>query len=405
MDEEIRKIQNPNKYYLALEKLKSGKTKIINPKNKKLILKFLEDAELGRTILKGQKKKIQPGRLHRMLGLLLNMDHLWFKKPFDEVNEDDMNYFVLNLERGIIKSNRGKPYTWETQSTIKKFIRKYYKYLFGENQFYPRLVQFIDTSTRIPEIKAISKDECDKLIGNTSKLTYRFMIAVLFDSGARIEEFYNLKQSDFSKTNEVYKIRIRISKSRPRTINLPLYSAIISEYFKANSFQPNEFVFKPNYGTIRKYLNRLGKELLSKNISPHTLRHGSATYYANFVSRYQLCYRYGWAASSKMPDRYIDMNGLVDDEVVLKITGTKIVKTEKENKELKSKLDVMNSTMLEMIQKQEELEKQVEIRRLEGSVLSETWKEEKSDSELFAFLKDRKDVVKSLKQIMELLDK
>lgn len=142
----------------------------------------------SRSLLKGQKKKIQPGRLHRMLGLMLNMDALQFKKPFDEVTKDDMNHFVLNLKRGIITSKHGKPYTWETQSTIKKFIRKYYKYLFGENQFYPKLVQFIDTSTNIPEIRALSKDECDKLIENTSKVVYRFMIAVLFDSGARIEE-------------------------------------------------------------------------------------------------------------------------------------------------------------------------------------------------------------------------
>lgn len=206
MNEEIRRVQNPNKYYSALDRLKSGKTKILVPKNKNLILKFLEDAELGRTILKGQKKKIQPGRLHRMLGLMLNMDNLWFKKPFDEINEEDMNHFILNLERGIITSKYGKPYTWETQSTIKKFIHKYYKYLFGKNQFYPKLVQFIDTSTKISEIRALSKDECDKLIENTSKLVYRFMIAVLFDSGARIEEFYNLKQSDFSKKEEkIYK--------------------------------------------------------------------------------------------------------------------------------------------------------------------------------------------------------
>ena len=81
------------------------------------------------------------------------------------------------------------------------------------------------------------------------------------------------------------------------------------------------------------------------------------------------------------------------------------MKGEKENKELKDKLNVMNSEMVEMMQKQEELEKQVEIRRLESNVVSETGNVGKSDEELLAFLKERKDVVKSLKQIMELLDK
>lgn len=153
MEEEIRKLQNPNKYYAALEKLKSGKTPLLIEENKNLIIKFLEDAELGRTILKGQKRKIKPGRLQRMLGLLLKMDREWLKKPFDEVSEEDMNTFILNLERGAIKSSKGTSYTGETQSTIKKFIRKYYKYLLGENETYPKIVRFIDTSTNIPEIK------------------------------------------------------------------------------------------------------------------------------------------------------------------------------------------------------------------------------------------------------------
>ena len=120
MVEEIRRLQNPDKYYNALEKLRIGKTVILVPENKELILQFLHDAEIGRTILKGQKRKINSGRLQRMLGLLLKMDREWLKKPFNEVSEDDMNNFILNLERGIIRSSKGEPYTWETQSTIKK---------------------------------------------------------------------------------------------------------------------------------------------------------------------------------------------------------------------------------------------------------------------------------------------
>ena len=85
MAEDIVRLQNPEKYYVALEKLRSGKTKVLIPENRALILQFLRDAELGRTILKGQKKKIMPGRLQRMLGLLLKMDQQWFKKKFDEV--------------------------------------------------------------------------------------------------------------------------------------------------------------------------------------------------------------------------------------------------------------------------------------------------------------------------------
>jgi len=405
MEQEIIRLQNPDKYYNALEKLRTGKTNVSIPENKDLILQFLHDAEIGRTILKGQKRKIKPGRLQRMLGLLLKMDKEWLKKPFNEVSEDDMNNFILNLERGIIRSSKGKPYTWETQSTIKKFIRKYFKYLLGEGENYPKLVQFIDTSTRLLEVKSLSKQENDRLIENSSKLIYRFILAVLYDSGARIEEFYNIKKSDIIKENGIYKVRIRISKTKPRTINLPLYPKIIDDYLDVHNFDEDDFLCKINYGTLRKHLNRIGKQFLKRSISPHTFRHGSATYYANYLNRYQISYRYGWSASSKMPDRYIDMNGLIDDESVTKIAGENFVKTENENKELKTKLDVMSSTMSDLLKKQQEMENQLEVRRLEGEILTKTnnSKVGNSDAELITFLNERKDVVQSLKQILNLI--
>jgi integrase len=405
MTEEIRRLQDPDKYYKALEKLRTEKISLLIPENKELILQFLRDAEIGRTILKGQKRKIKPGRLQRMMGLLLKMDREWLKKPFNEVSEDDMTNFILNLERGIIRSSKGEPYTWETQSTIKKFLRKYYKYLLGEGENYPRLVQFIDTSTRILEIKSLSKQENDRLIENSSKLTYRFILAVLYDSGARIEEFYNIKKSDLIKENGIYKVRIRISKTKPRTINLPLYPKIIDDYLEVNNFGEDSFLCTINYGTLRKHLNRIGKQFLKRSISPHTFRHGSATYYANYLNRYQISYRYGWSASSKMPDRYIDMNGLIDDESVTKIAGENFVKAESENKELKTKLDVMNSTMSELLKKQQDMENQLEIRKLEGEVLVKVNNSQVGDSDaaLMTFLKERQDVVQSLKQILNLV--
>jgi len=406
MEEEIRRLQNPDKYYKALEKMKTDETPLLISKNKELILQFLYDAEIGRTILKGQKRKIKPGRLQRMLGLLLKMDKEWLKKPFDEVSEEDMNIFILNLERGVTKSSRGTPYTWETQSTIKKFLRKYYKYLLGEGETYPKLVRFIDTSTRLLEVKSLTKKENDRLIENSSKLKYRFIMAVLYDSGARIEEFYNIKKSDLIKENGIYKVRIRISKTKPRTINLPLYPKIIDEYLEENNFSENDFLCTINYGTLRKHINRAGKQLLNRSISPHTFRHGSATYYANHYTRYQISYRYGWSASSKMPDRYIDMNGLIDDEAAIKIAGENSNKVENENKELKTKLDIVSSTMEEVLKNQRKMEEKLEIRELEGEVLGKINNSQigNSDAALISFLRERKDVVASLKQIFNLIE-
>jgi len=58
MDEEVRHLENTNQYYLILDKVKKGTYPLLIPKNRNLIVNFLNDAEIGRTVLKGQKKKL-----------------------------------------------------------------------------------------------------------------------------------------------------------------------------------------------------------------------------------------------------------------------------------------------------------------------------------------------------------
>ena len=69
-----------------------------------------------------------------------------------------------------------------------------------------------------------------------------------------------------------------------------------------------------NYNTIYISVKRIGKKALNKNISPHTLRHSSATYYASIIKTYQqFCSRYGWALRSTAPQTYF--HGVADEEI------------------------------------------------------------------------------------------
>ena len=107
-----------------------------------------------------------------------------------------------------------------------------------------------------------------------------------------------------------------------------------------------------------------------------------------------------------MPDRYIDMNGLIDDEAAIKIAGENSNKVENENKELKTKLDIVSSTMEEVLKNQRKMEEKLEIRELEGEVLGKINNSQigNSDAALISFLRERKDVVTSLKQIFNLIE-
>ena len=85
--------------------LKLPKDESIIPENRKIILTFLRDAELGKTIRNAEKKKIGYGRLLRVGGILKIMSHTWFMKPFTQVTQLDMEDFVLKLEKGKIKNS------------------------------------------------------------------------------------------------------------------------------------------------------------------------------------------------------------------------------------------------------------------------------------------------------------
>ena len=85
-------------------------------------------------------------------------------------------------------------------------------------------------------------------------------------------------------------------------------------------------------------LHRKSKIIPNKRVTPHILRHSSATYYANHLSHYQLCYRYGWSMASKMPNRYLDREGIFEQETTKIIQTNDISNLEKQNQLFKEEI-------------------------------------------------------------------
>ena len=361
--DETNVIRDYQKQYFAfLEKIKQEKVKLL-PKNKKIILDFLRDCELGKTILKGEKKKIGYNRLIRVAGLLRQMDNKWLKKPFNEVKQQEMDDFILGLERGLITQKNGRAYTIESQKTIKKFIRKFYKWLLGDSVDYPDLVKHVDTSGPAPEINAIPKEEIDKLLSRTGHLSHKFVIAVLFDGGLRVGEFFNLRMEDITKKEDYYLVHIKVSKTKPRTISLPLYPEIIEEYLAEHPDKknPKSLLSIMTYASARNMIKRLGGKVLKKNVYCHLLRHSSATFYANHLNHYQMCKRYGWCMASDMPNRYVDTAGVLEEETINILRNNNGIKQTKENNGLKDELKVMKETLRELQEAEEKRKLEQEL--------------------------------------------
>lgn len=347
-----------NGYKSRLNTLKQEKE--IIPENKKFIIDFLHDAELGKTNHNRARKKVGESRLKKYISTLTRLSG-WFNKPFDKITVKDTEKVISNLEKGVYKKIKVIPkwkdgklielkkiitkqtFARDTILDFKKIIKKFFKWTFKEDpKKYAELTNWIETYEEVNEVPALSREEIEKM-ANSCDTKWRALIMFLFDSGTRIEEALNIRIEDISKktsknTNtESYYVRIKHSKTKPRTISVPMCIKDLDGWLSIHPDKddPNAQLFPLTYASILKNLKVIGKKALKKNVYPHLLRHSSATYYCTKLNQYQLCYRYGWSMASRQPQRYIDREGIHEEETVKKFTEDEVENLKRETKKIK----------------------------------------------------------------------
>lgn len=355
--------QREKRYLQALAILETDD--IILGDNKQLIIQFLRDCALGKTLLGRSKKRIGAGRCLKYLGLLKFISSS-MAKPFNDINQSDMEQFVEKLEGNRIVKRNGQPFSEATKCDIKKTIKKFWKWKDGKNKVYPELVEWIDTFETSQDVPAIRKEEVERMIEFAPSVRNKALLLVLFDSGARIEELLNVRLKPehvfWKEEAKCFKLRLEFSKTKPRTISVPLCTRLLDEWLKIHPHKgnPGAQLFPMAYGAVKMVLKRLGEKALSKRVTPHMLRHSSVTYYASRLkNRYQLCYRYGWAMSSKVVDRYLDREGIMEEETSLLVRTDEIMMASKENQRLQDNLLQLQASYSEVIGQMDELKQKL----------------------------------------------
>lgn len=140
--------------------------------------------------------------------------------------------------------------------------------------------------------------------------------------------------------NNIYWINIRISKTDPRTIPLPLCTKQLAVWLgeHPDKNNPEAQLFPYCYTGLKERIRKLALIVLKTRVTPHILRHSSATYWASKMNRYVFCAKYGWDFSSKMPDRYIKRKGIIFDQIAEQGDTEQKSKLEQENQALRDKL-------------------------------------------------------------------
>lgn len=294
------------------------------------ILRFLEDLGLGK-VNRGKKLSSQR-QIQYLNGLHLPLE--FFNKATEQLTLRD----IENLEKALSSGQLGikkthQPYAHNTQVEMRRILKIFLRWRLGPAKA-SSLTNWLDTRQRNKTPEFLKEAEIERLYKHCRTAQQRFLIAVLFDSGARAEEFHNIRFEDVylpeGKENFA-KIALKqeYSKTLGRTITLYWKYSLeaIREYLTervAEGIKPDEPVFQVNYQATRKLLQRLGNSVLKRSVYYHLFRHSSATHYATQLNRQELCYRYGWRFSSPMPDIYISRAGMETKNLDEKFTQTEL---------------------------------------------------------------------------------
>lgn len=315
-------IHKNNQVKRKLERVPSWK---VPETTKKEIVLFVEKAAIGQV---QQGKRLSDRTLSKYLSLLKRSLEI-INKPTSKITKIDIEAFDKKL------TSEGLSSIVDYRRSLKIFLC----WKLGEDKS-KKLAGWMDTRDKNKTPDYLSEKEIDKLFKNCKNPSERFLISVIFDSGARIEEFLNIRFEDIQlpdKNNNYVKIMFKEEYSKTIGRNISLYwkhtLESVRDFLKQREqegVKSSDPVYNvQTYDAIRHFLKRLGKKVLNKSIHCHLFRHSSATYYATKLNRQELCYRYGWKFSSDMPDVYISRAGMESKELDEKFKSTELEDIEK----------------------------------------------------------------------------
>jgi len=275
------------------------------------------------------------------------------------ISRIELEEFINKLNRNEFKSLDGLNYSGNTKSDTKKFIKQFWKWYKGNNEFYPVEVMWIKTriskDEKPIEKEVMSFNDAVSLANAFEKIEYKLLTLVLFDSGFRISEMLSVRKKDltweeYDGTKKCFWIKCNISKTYVRKIPIPLFTEDIQQFCNSTYFKgllDEELLISKRYSTVRKILDERAQKILHRRITPHLFRHSSATFYARELDgdTLKLAHRYGWSLSSDELKTYVRMSGAYERASAKKVYENETGKLKERIGELEEELINFKSNM------------------------------------------------------------
>lgn len=366
--------KHKERYLKWKEAVKDGIPKI-SKENSEIILKYLNDMEIGVNIA---SVSVKGSRGYNRLNTLKDK-LIFFSKKFDkifnlgcvtEVTEEQLFKFFSDMEKGTIKRQDGQNFmgTHTYVKIFKAFWHWYQKIQRKQGIEVKDITLDLSTKGNKPKWVYLTEEQIKELF-NRAGHKYKVLIMFLFDTGIRAPtELINIKVGDLFNNYSELNIRDEVSKTFGRRIKLMISSDLVRAYIKENNLEANDYLFPINPTVVNRYLKKLAVKVLGKGMSEagefysrlsmYDFRHCSCCYWLpRYKSESALKYRFGWKKSDKI-HYYSEMLGMKDtiseEDLLVDVTKTEIekrlTKAEREAEFLREDNEHMKKQMKEIMQ-------------------------------------------------------
>lgn len=342
--------------------------------NRKMIIEFLKDFELGLNAPPKAKGARSPGTLLKLRNFCIFLNRHFTDKNFAKISKKDLHMLFEGISKGEIKKPNG--YMYKDVGDVIKNARTFFRWMKRTNRISEDITADLSVASyekQKPAWVFLTHKDIVRLIDGANSV-YRPLMIFLYDSGIRPEEAFRIKVEDFKNDFSILHIPkyredgTKVSKTFERTIKLMTSSGLIKNFIMMNHLKPGDLLIQNSQVAFNKYLKRLAVKLFGNikteargfisNIRIYDIRHWASIYWLDrYKTNKDLMYRMGWKNEDKIYyySEFLGRRDKIDDEDMLTKEDKnryekeieKLKKQETQNFELLRKLSSITQILLD----------------------------------------------------------
>ena len=257
----------------------------------------------------------------------LNVIARWTDIEFSSMELEDIQAIVGRIERSSSWAQ------W-TKHDYKITIKRFFTWLGMEDKINWIKTSMKKNSSKLPE-ELLTEEEIKRMIEVAEHPRDKAIIAVLYDTGARIGEMGSIKIKHvvFDTYGAVLMVNGKTGMRRVRVIfSVPYLASWLDIHPQKDTPNADLWIMirgresgqQLQYAAFRKLIKTVAvKAGIKKRVYNHLFRHSRSTELAQHLTESQLEGHLGWVPGSEMPRIYVHLSGKQIDDAMLNMYGIK----------------------------------------------------------------------------------